>query len=429
MHNFISICSLLLEFFISLCIFNTMFTMKIKPKYGIFIGAGIFAIYTVIFLRINIATTNTLAYFIANLTFTLICYYCTTKSAVLISFFLTAVSMGTEFLIIQIFSATTNGDINAFIQNSTIHAILAFSSKFLLFIVSAGAITLGLHFSNRKQKNSPLFLFLFPVVSMVIFYVFWIILSEYELSKNVQLVILVSSIVMVASIILTYIFYGKSSKELDELYKSSAEAERISTDTAYYAVLDRQNEQLKTLIHDEKNHYAAIRALTDSKEIIEYIDTLSNQMKAYSLFGNTKNKMLDLTINKYQYICDAENIDFYVSIKTANLTYISKPDLITLLGNILDNAVEASKKSNKKNIDLSLNRANGFDILTCTNSCDVKPVSENRSLKSTKTDKGFHGLGIKSIKQIVNKYNGSFEWSYDKNEKQFSIYIAFKENT
>ena len=50
----------------------------------------------------------------------------------------------------------------------------------------------------------------------------------------------------------------------------------------------------------------------------EYIDKVYGQIRYYSLFGNTKNKMLDLMINKYQSICENESINFFVSIKTWN---------------------------------------------------------------------------------------------------------------
>ena len=52
--------------------------------------------------------------------------------------------------------------------------------------------------------------------------------------------------------------------------------------------------------------------------------------------------------------------------------------------------------------------------------------SRESLLNTTKNDGVFHGLGVKSIKKIVSRYKGSFEWSYDMNEKEFVVYIAFK---
>ena len=95
------------------------------------------------------------------------------------------------------------------------------------------------------------------------------------------------------------------------------------------------------------------------------------------------------------------------------------------MGNLLDNAVEAAKSSNEKKIDFSVNKVNGFDVLTCSNSCEDKPVISGSILKSTKSDAGEHGLGIKSIRRIVKKYDGEFEWQYDDSSKEFIVNIIF----
>ncbi len=190
------------------------------------------------------------------------------------------------------------------------------------------------------------------------------------MTETIELLISISGIAILLSIVLTYVFYGKTTKELDELYKTQSDAERVHTDIAYYAILDEQNDMLKTFIHDEKNHLSVIKSLADNPKVSDYIDKIYGEISHHSMFGNTNNKMLDLMINKYQYMCRAENIDFYVQCKTANLNHIENSDLITMLSNMLDNSVEAVKASKEKRIDLTINKANGFDIITCTNSCD-----------------------------------------------------------
>lgn len=107
------------------------------------------------------------------------------------------------------------------------------------------------------------------------------------------------------------------------------------------------------------------------------------------MFGNTKNKFLDLLLNKYKSICDSSGISFEYNIRTANLSFMDAPDLITLLSNILDNAVEAASVSEKKTIELSINRVNEFDMLSCVNSSDRKPQSVGKSLRTSKIPAAF----------------------------------------
>lgn len=414
------------ELLIAIDYYNNIFSEKTKKIYKWLFGISLYSAAFATFLLFDNAAINISVFFVVNVAFALLCYSCTLKKAALSSLLMSAFVTSTEFLVIIISSIIFDGNIDTYRSSTAIFTVLSFISKLLYFMALKLSVMFAPGFKDNRKTKAPFFLFLFPVCAVLIFHFFYIVSALYELSKPLDITVSVLSIIIILSIIFTYIFYGKTQTELDELYKAQAEAERINTDIAYYTILDRQNEQLKAFIHDEKNHLTTIKSLSDNPELHEYIDKLYGEIKTHSSFGNTNNKMLDLMINKYQYICENENVDFSVSIKTANLNYIENTDLITMLGNLLDNSVEAAKASTEKRIDLSINIANGFDILTCSNSCDSKPLSIGKTLKTTKTDDGVHGLGIKSIKRIAGKYNGTFEWSYDTENREFTVYIAFK---
>ena len=299
--------------------------------------------------------------------------------------------------------------------------LILFSRTLYLII----ALSVSALLPRNNSRRLPFFLFLFPLASTVVLYTLWIASTQVAQTKSLSYLIMFSSFSLVVSIMLTYVFYSKTTNEINELYKTQSENRIIATDTAYYAILDKQNKELKTILHDEKNHLIAIKSLANSPEVSDYIDKVYGKIAENSVFGSTDNKMLDLTINKYKYICDDKKIDFYVSVKTVNFSYIDNPDLITLLGNILDNAIEAASTSKERKVSFVLNKVNGFDVLTCVNSCENKPRLIGNELESTKKASGFHGMGIKSIKQIVKKYNGNFEWSYDDMNKEFTVVTAF----
>lgn len=223
--------------------------------------------------------------------------------------------------------------------------ILVIISRLVFLVI---ALSVSFFVQKNSLKRLPLFLFFFPVSSVITLYTLWASALENIPSERINILIIISSICVVISILLTYIFYGKTSAELNRLYEIQNQNDRIASDEAYYKILDMQNKQLKSIIHDEKNHLSAIKSLAENPEVSEYIDELYDNIIENSLFGNTNNKILDLIINKYQYICNAEGIDFYVSIKTSNLSDIEKTDLISLLGNLLDNAVDAAKLSERK---------------------------------------------------------------------------------
>lgn len=424
-ENLVSLVAYAIECFVVYSFLNSLFQKKKGLLSIILTGSILYLLCWIAFVLISNPILNTILYATANFLFALIFFNTKLKGAVLSSLFLTATMMAIEFISMYLLSIATTKEITDYNKSILIYSLFTIINKTLYLFVSRIAILAGLYFRGQKNRRFPIFLLIYPICSMIILYTFWIIAVNYQVSNGIEIVILISSIAIIVSIVLTFVFYSKTSKEIDELFKVQQEAERIKADTAYYALLDSQNETLKAITHDEKNHLAAIKALANNSEVNTYIDNISQEIKYHSMFGNTKNKFLDLLLNKYQSICDSMNIEFVTSIKTANLAFMEAPDLITLISNILDNAVDATKQSREKRIDLSINHINNFDVLTCSNSCDKKPLSSGKALHSTKTIEGFHGYGIKGIKKISSKYDGEFDWSYNEPSNEFTINIAF----
>lgn len=423
--NLISAMSHLLELLISLSFLNELFRVKVKRIYSVIVGIILYLVAYSAFLIFDSTIVNISIYFVINILFAKWCYDCDLKNSIFSSLFLSVANTATEFITINVLAFFGNRNIEEYNANIYVYILMVLISKTIFLITDKAVIYAGLYLRSRQNAPIPFFLLLYPITSIIILYTFWIISVRYELSQNIGIIITISSFVIILSVFLTFVFYGKTSKKLDELYKAQVEAERIQVDKAYYALLDNQNEMLKTITHDEKNHLIAIKSLANNSEVSAYIDKVYSEIKYHSMFGNTHNRFLDLLLNKYKSISDAYEINFIYNIKTANLSFIDAPDLITLISNILDNAVDAAKNSCEKRVEFSVNKVNGFDILTCLNSCDQKPRIIGKTLQTTKSNQNLHGLGIKSIKKIVDKYSGEFDWIYNEREQEFIINIAF----
>ncbi|MBR3595753.1 MAG: GHKL domain-containing protein [Clostridia bacterium] len=413
----------LVEFYIAFDAFGELFEKRHKTRYTVLIGLALYGVALISFSLFENMYINMLVFLLVNLAFSLLAFDCTIKGAIICSVLLAVLMAVTEFLTIAGATVALNGDIFSYSTDFTSYIIGSLISKLLYFLTAKFTVNYG--FRDKIQNTVPSFLLLYPIISIVTLSVFWVISSNYELSGIYRVLIIITAVTFMITIILTYIFYGKNTEELAQLYKSKREADRIVTDMAYYDILDKQNEELKTFVHDEKNHLLAIKALANNKEVSSYIDSIYSDIKYHSMFGNTKNKYLDLLINKYNSICKANGIDFEINIKTANLSFMQPPDLIIIVSNILDNATKAAMDSERKKIVFSINTANGFDFIDCINSCDEKPKVVKNILQTIKNDKDKHGYGIKSIKQVTRKYKGEFSWNYSETEKQFKTSLIF----
>ena len=230
---------------------------------------------------------------------------------------------------------------------------------------------------------------------------------------------------MIAAVIITCILQQRQSEKEQELAELRTIKQNQEIDTKYFELLEHQNKNLRIYAHDTKNHLLAIRSLTDDEKIIDYIEKLTEGINNYSKIASSGNHSLDVIINKYITECEIKNVKFTYDIKKSNLLKIEICDLVSVLGNLLDNALEAAEHSENKFIDLHTDHKNGYDIITVKNSCDIKPQADGDKLKTTKTNKRFHGLGIKSIKTTLKKYNGIYSWEYDEGEKTFCSIVTF----
>lgn len=413
-----------IELFIVFQFFNDLFANKGRKTVAAAVGIAFYAVAYAAFLLFNSTVVNILLCFVIDSVFAKLFFECNIKGATLGALFIAVSNTASEFIVMSVLGIV-GGDIKTYRSSLYIYLLMVLLSKSVLFVLTKAAVYAGLYLRGQKGVRIPAFLLIYPIASIVILYTFWMISVRYDLSKNISVIISVASIAIIASAFLTFVFYGRTSRKMDELYKTQREAERLRTDQTYYALLDQQNEMLKTITHDEKNHLIAIKVLADDPAVSEYIENIYGDIKYHSMFGNTKNKFLDLLLNKYKSICDSSGISFEYNIRTANLSFMDAPDLITLLSNILDNAVEAASVSEKKTIELSINRVNEFDMLSCVNSSDRKPQSVGKSLRTSKNSGGFHGLGTKSIKAMAGKYNGEFDWAYSEADREFTVNIAF----
>ncbi|MCR5783867.1 MAG: GHKL domain-containing protein [Clostridia bacterium] len=102
-------------------------------------------------------------------------------------------------------------------------------------------------------------------------------------------------------------------------------------------------------------------------------------------------------------------------------------DLVVIMGNLLDNAVDAAEKSEDKAILLETDNRNRYAVIVITNSCDSPPAASGEKLLSTKNDRTLHGIGLKTVKKTLQKYGGDYGWEYLPDEKKFIMTVMLSQ--
>lgn len=141
----------------------------------------------------------------------------------------------------------------------------------------------------------------------------------------------------------------------------------------------------------------------------------------------TGNSAIDIILTEKSFLCRQKHIDFTCIVDGKQLGFIKDADLFALLGNILDNAVEAADKVteiDKRCITLSVGKERGVLMIREDNYfTGVMEKNEDGLIDTAKLDKSNHGFGLKSIRDIATRNGGILH--LNTNDDIFQLSIAF----
>ena len=179
----------------------------------------------------------------------------------------------------------------------------------------------------------------------------------------------------------------------------------------------KKNEDfVRRLNHDFKHHLGALRYLIangKTQDASEYIDTLSDEFQSSSPVMISGNPVIDgIFAQKIDQIND-HHISLSVSADFSCLEFMEPVDLCTLFGNLLDNAVESciNAKENPSFIRIRGRRVGDSVIFSMDNTCRADLHFSDEIPVTTKKDKQFHGIGLRSTQLAVEKYSGTIAFS------------------
>lgn len=160
--------------------------------------------------------------------------------------------------------------------------------------------------------------------------------------------------------------------------------------------------------HDLKHEIAALRLMKEGKEKDETIAELEKTVMIYDNVTKTGNETLDIILTEYRLKCENNGIDFSFMADGKAFEGINSMDLYVLLGNALDNAVEAElcEAPEERNIYMNICVRDEMTCVTLENYFSGKLNYSHGNIVTSKEDKSGHGYGLKSIKMIADKYNG-----------------------
>lgn len=196
---------------------------------------------------------------------------------------------------------------------------------------------------------------------------------------------------------------------LDDAQRLEQQQHLASLRESYYQALRREQTQLRTLRHDLRNHFTAIRGLLESgdcQRAADYLEEMAGSPALDSGLRLCENETANVVLAAKAQAMEQAGVrgDFAVTLP-AHLP-IGDPDLCALLGNALDNALEAAEQAQDKTVTLRCRVEKGLFMLRVENAVEG---ALNPDLSTTKADKTAHGFGLAGMREIARRYGGSLE--------------------
>ena len=331
-----------------------------------------------------------------------------------------------ELLITTIVFYMANYTIDELYENTYLWFVCLILSKTVTFFLIM-VVTKVKRLNSEKRRGisiNHLFGFMPLLIALVfLIYDMYIIINIEILKKNTLLIIIVT----ITIILIAYTFSHMILFDVyDEFKEKQAEVKILESKNLFQYDFYKQKmaseTEVRKIYHDLKNEMILLKKYENPKK---YIESLLDSLSKLENFIDTGNEMFDIMIYEKMKITEKNNIDFKVLADFNECDFLSDLEICTLFGNLLDNAIEASCRILEKKDRYIILKCKTIDdkfIIKIVNSYDKKMVRTfGNSFITIKQNKKMHGIGLNSVKSIVNLHQGSISIIQKDNEFQVSI--------
>ena len=173
---------------------------------------------------------------------------------------------------------------------------------------------------------------------------------------------------------------------------------------------------LRKRSHDMKHIIAALQQDQRAGNQKELLQELQNTINRYDASLNTGNASLDTLLTHAGDQCQQQEILWTCMADGKSLEFVDPFDLYIMIGNALDNAIECLcqvSEKEKRFLSINIRKKNSLILFSIRNYCPQIPQMIHGLPVTTKKEKLEHGYGMKSIQEIVQKYNGQMQVRFE----------------
>jgi len=312
-------------------------------------------------------------------------------------------------------------------SNNSLRYIYLLIHKITLFVVFK-IILMAFKLDNAIEPKQGILAFIFSFTTILGLGATMYIASIFE-SEQIQSQIMIIVMAFIFSNVALYVLIYQMQKYQENKYELKLLQEKMAFEEVRHNDATAIWSNIRKVQHDMNHHLTIVLGYLDDNNVDDcksYVKELLPHTNSIGNIISSDNTTLDYLINsKLTPLTDTQIV---ISGSIGDLSDIKELDFVCLMGNILDNAIEAVQKiknASERRIELLFLRQNSNRIIICKNTIERSVLQTNKDLKSTKSNKDAHGFGTKIIAKIVSDYGGMVDYFEEFN--MFGIQVVLPE--
>lgn len=332
------------------------------------------------------------------------------RKKILMGFIYFVIMLISESVVMIILTISTQQTVDYVVQNNEAlrQASIVISKLISVYLIEQLIVRFRKY--NDVSFNYMKELSLILLINFVLFAVAVLaITTPTSANSNYKILLIMTIGVTFVSIMSTFLISKVGQKSRKEM-EYQLELSQLEMEHKYYEDMSDLVNYLRSLRHDMNNHIGIMLGLVDTEQYDDLRDYLKD-IYADASHANDyiflEDKTLTILLNTKIGKASALNLDMVIDVNAPSLPFNMK-DMSTIIGNMLDNAIEAAAQVDvDPYISFSIELEDNLYTISCINNYKSLPKEHNGKYLTSKDDAKNHGMGIANIQSAVERYKGA----------------------
>lgn len=326
---------------------------------------------------------------------------------------------GSEFLFIIFLSAPSDFSLGSVRSGQASMIITLIGIKTIAFILFNIIKRIPRNTGSRISLKNALWFSIVPLSLLGIMTAIAYLDIDFDANLFSKTVLNISCIFAVIGNVLIFYIFDRYCLSVEKIKEQDLMIARLEVEQKNYEKIDEMNREHAQLIHNIR-HYLKIIGESASQgntaDILKILSELQMEFDHAEAAIFCTNPLLNTILNEKRKEAGQKAVEMEILVEPEfSLQFMAEIDMIAIIGNLLDNAVEAAAKCREGFVKVFLytQNDNHFSIVKIINNYTGEILQKGDRLITTKKDKGHHGIGLRSVSKMLEKYEGYLQYFFD----------------